>query len=77
MLTKVTHKIIRLKTVIDLTGLSESTLWRREQEGLFPMRRYLGGRAVGWFLDEVIDWVESTERKKPGHSGLRVKNSEA
>ena len=66
-----THRIIRLKKVKELTGLSDSSIWRREQEGNFPMRRYLGGRAVGWFLDEVIAWLENTERKKPSHYSLR------
>ena len=67
------HRIIRLRAVKELTGLSDSTIWRREQEGVFPMRRYLGGRAVGWFYDEVQAWLEHTERKKPGHDSLRYK----
>lgn len=64
------HKIIRLKTVKELTGLSESTIWRREQEGSFPIRRHLGGKAVGWFYDEVLAWLENTEQK-PKHHKLK------
>jgi prophage regulatory protein len=58
------HKIIRLKDVKELTSLSESSIWRREQEGKFPIRRHLGGRAVGWFFDEITQWLENTECKK-------------
>ncbi len=53
------HKIIRLPTVKELTGLSTSSIWRREQEGTFPPRRKLGAKAVGWFYDEVLDWIDS------------------
>jgi len=66
-----THRIIRLKQVKELTGLSDSSIWRREQAGTFPIRRHLGGRAVGWFLDEILTWVDSTELKKSSHHSLR------
>ncbi len=58
------HKMIRLKEVQGLTGLSVSSIARREQKGLFPTRRDLGGRAVGWFYDEVMAWLDNTECKK-------------
>ena len=57
------HEIIRLKMVKELTGLSDSSIWRREQAGVFPMRRSLGGRSVGWFYDEVTAWLENTTCK--------------
>lgn len=58
------RKIIRLPKVKEVTGLSDSSIRRREQQGIFPTRRHLGGRAVGWFLDEVLTWAEKTEPKK-------------
>lgn len=68
-----THEIIRLPKVRELTGLSDSSIWRREKKGTFPMRRDLGGRAVGWFLDEVLEWNKNTKPKKPNHHNLRSK----
>jgi prophage regulatory protein len=58
------HRIIRIKAVRELTGLSDTSIWRREQEGIFPMRRNLGGRAVGWFYDEVLAWLENAPPKR-------------
>ncbi|HAW51943.1 MAG TPA: transcriptional regulator [Flavobacteriales bacterium] len=50
-------RIIRRKEVIYMTGLSSSTLWRREKEGLFPQRISLGGNSVGWLQSEVEQWI--------------------
>ncbi len=58
------HRVIRMKAVKELTGLSETSIWRREQDGVFPMRRNLGGRAVGWFYDEVQAWLENAPPKR-------------
>jgi len=46
-------KFIRLPEVLDLTGLSKSTVYDRITKNLFPMNISLGGRAVGWLLHEV------------------------
>ncbi len=55
-------KILRLPSVIELTGLSRSTIYLRVSKGEFPAPVSLGGRAVGWVEDEVIQWlVEKVE----------------
>lgn len=50
-------KIIRLKDVIDTTGLSRSTIYKYIAEGSFPKSVSLGDRCVGWVESEVLDWV--------------------
>lgn len=50
-------KIIRLKDVIDTTGLSRSTIYKYIAEGSFPKPVSLGDRCVGWIESEVHDWV--------------------
>jgi len=30
-----------------------------EREGKFPARRKLGGRAVGWMLSEIQEWLQN------------------
>ena len=40
--------ILRLPTVMALTGLSRSTIYLRISEGSFPKPVSLGARAVGW-----------------------------
>lgn len=50
-------KILRKKDVREITGLGDTTLWRLEKLGKFPVRLRLGG-AVGWLEEEVAAWIE-------------------
>lgn len=50
-------KVIRLKQVIDRTGLSRSTIYDMMKAGTFPARVGLGLRSVGWRENEVSDWI--------------------
>lgn len=52
-------RIIRLKQVIETTGLGRSTIYKFIEEQTFPKPVPLGGRAVGWLEEEVVDWVLS------------------
>jgi prophage regulatory protein len=51
------HKILRLPTVKDLTGLSRSTIYLRISKKEFPAPISLGGRAVGWVEADVNAWL--------------------
>ena len=54
--------IIRLPTVILLTGLSRSTIWRRCKDGTFPQPLKLPGtRAVGWKAGRIRAWLSSID----------------
>ena len=44
-----------------LTGLSRSTWWRLEREGLVPKRRKLSRNRVGWSLAALMAWLDETE----------------
>jgi prophage regulatory protein len=50
-------RIIRLKHVIDSTGLGRSTIYKYIDEGTFPKPISLGERSVGWVEGEVHDWI--------------------
>lgn len=50
-------RIIRLKEVIDSTGLARSTIYKYIGEGTFPKPVSLGDRCVGWVDREVHDWI--------------------
>jgi prophage regulatory protein len=52
-------KFIRLRDVEERTGLSDTTIWRYERAGNFPVRRRLGPNAVAWVESEVDLWIES------------------
>ena len=58
-------RILRIEEVLDMTGLSRSSLYRRIDDGTFPAPLLLGGdtsRAVGWLESEVIAWIASRPR---------------
>ena len=50
-------RIIRLKEVINSTGLARSTIYKYIGEGSFPRPVSLGDRCVAWVESEVHDWI--------------------
>jgi prophage regulatory protein len=50
-------RILRLKAVMELTGLGCSTIYKYVKEGIFPARVALGPRAIGFVENEVQDWI--------------------
>ncbi|WP_420614238.1 helix-turn-helix transcriptional regulator [Candidatus Spongiisocius sp.] len=55
------RRIVRLPEVMEITGLSRTTIWRRERDGSFPPPIRLGGehtRAMGWREQDIYDWID-------------------
>lgn len=51
-------RLIRLKEVIETTGLSRSCIYKYIEEGKFPRNVPLGGRAVAWVESEIQEWIQ-------------------
>lgn len=51
--------ILRLKTVLERTGLSRSSLYRKMQNGTFPKNLKIGERSAGWYASAVDEWVRN------------------
>ena len=49
-------KIYRLPEVMDMTGLSRSSIYLRISTNEFPKPVKLGRRAVGWPEESIIAW---------------------
>lgn len=60
------HKILKLSEVIDVTGLSRSTIYHRMKNGDFPCSIPLGERSVGWSEEEIRLWIESRIAQRSG-----------
>jgi len=58
------RRVIRKRELFKMIPLSDVTIWRLEKKGLFPKRFTLGGRAVGWFADEIDEWLDSKAIKR-------------
>lgn len=50
-------KILRIKSVIDMTGIPRSSLYRFIKNGHFPAPVKLGPRAAGWPESDVLAWL--------------------
>ncbi|MDL2198155.1 AlpA family transcriptional regulator [Halopseudomonas aestusnigri] len=50
-------RLIRLKDVMQQTGLARATIYKYMNEGCFPLSVTLGGRSVAWVEKEVNDWI--------------------
>jgi prophage regulatory protein len=63
------HRIIRKPELMVKIQLSDATIWRMENKGTFPRRIKLGGNSVGWFDNEVEEWLtkKSADRFANNH----------
>lgn len=51
-------KLIKLKTVMECTGLARSTVYKFIAEGRFPKPVKLGARMVVWVEGEIQQWIQ-------------------
>ena len=60
------NKMLRLPNVIELTGLSRSSIYLRMSKEEFPQSISLGGRAIAWLEEDINQWLEQciSESKK-------------
>ena len=52
-------RMLRFPEVIERTGISRTTIWRRVRAGTFPAPVRLGSNSIGWPEPAIIEWVES------------------
>jgi prophage regulatory protein len=51
------ERILRLESVLERTGLSRSTLYRKVNCGTFPRQLKISVRCAGWRESEVEEWL--------------------
>jgi predicted DNA-binding transcriptional regulator AlpA len=56
-------RVLRAPEAATYTGLSESTLAKRRLYGLPPAFLNLGGRAIGYAIDDLDAWLASCRRR--------------
>lgn len=56
-MTETPDRILRLKTVLERTRLSRSTMYRKMQNGTFPKNVQISTRCTGWRESAVNDWM--------------------
>jgi prophage regulatory protein len=53
------ERILRLKSVLERTGLSRSTVYRKVQSRTFPKPLKISERCIGWRESDVESWLRS------------------
>lgn len=51
-------RYLRQPEVLARVGVSHVTLWRWEQDGLFPRRRKIGPKLIAWVEAEIDEWCQ-------------------
>ena len=59
-------RFLRVTDVMRETGLSRTTIWRREREGDFPKRVPLSANATGWWSEDIDRWKSDRLAAAPG-----------
>ncbi len=52
-------RIVRAKEVVEMTGLSRTTIWRMERYKSFPARVSLGKNSIGWKMSDIQKWIDN------------------
>ena len=62
------NRILKLPEVIQVTGLSRSTIYLRMKEKTFPTHIKLGERSVGWLEEDIQCWIDQriSQSRKEG-----------
>ncbi len=50
-------RMLRLRRVLEITGLGKTTIYGLQAKGAFPMRVQLTTHSVGWVEEEVLAWL--------------------
>jgi prophage regulatory protein len=54
--------IIRWKQLKEMIGISRSTVERLEASNNFPKRIILSKNSIGWYLEEIEEWIKNRKR---------------
>lgn len=59
------ERIIRLRTVLERTGLSRSSVYRKIADGTFPAQLKIGVHGAGWHESAINRWIADPARWSP------------
>ena len=57
------RKLIRLREVCNIVGLSRSTIYAAMSVGKFPRAIHVGVRSVRWKASDIENWLKSKEEQ--------------
>ena len=57
-------RVLRLKTVLDRTGLSRATIYRMIKVGKFPAQVRPTEFSAGWLESDIAAWIKDLAAKR-------------
>ncbi|WP_108646636.1 helix-turn-helix transcriptional regulator [Polynucleobacter rarus] len=58
-------RIVRMRELKKLIGLSNATIYRYIKRNEFPRPFQISANCVGWRLSVVEDWIKARENQRP------------
>lgn len=58
------ERLLRLKEVKNITGLSTSGIYKLINEGKFPTQLKITEKSVAWSYQEMCEWIESKRKER-------------
>lgn len=55
------NRLLRLRQVMDQTGLGSSTIYRHIAAGTFPAPLKIGGHSARWLQADLERWIEQLQ----------------
>ena len=56
------QRLLTIEEVVEITGLSRATVYRKIKRGRFPVPIKLSPRRVAWWKEEIELWTRITPR---------------
>ena len=69
-------KILRMRTVLERTGLSRATIYRKMRDGTFPNQLRISEHCRGWRESAINSWMTDPASYRDEHA-QRVSNGTA
>ena len=58
------HRTLRIRHVVEKTGLAASSIWRLAHRGHFPRSIKLSPGCTAWFEHEIDEWLNAKENDR-------------
>ena len=69
------ERILRMRTVLERTGLSRSTLYRKMRDGTFPNQVRISEHCCGWRESAINRWIADPTVYKKDKTAETVRDS--
>lgn len=67
------EKLLSMREVIEITGLSRQQIWVHRRAGAFPQPCKTSERRVGFLASEIQSWIKARVSERDREAAVRAK----